>query len=561
MFHKQNVHNTCRSRSEQNAECSHCLNTYFTMSSSRHISYVAREIFPACLLAGVGMVVAGCYVDMLKSSSIFNSSEANIFEIIPPVLGLKGNLEVALSSRLATVVHFRRKFSEISSWLFTTTLAFILVKFSIVLCVFLQILAVLASIAIPVVITTVHISTSLISYSSINIAHLICISSVTCVCASCLISVLVYAIVCACVFFGANPDNIAPPAAAALGDLATVLIMSRVNGYFMKYPTFTFIAAICITCIVLFLSIAYLLYHSNMHISPEFSNLVITSTTFKETIVPLILAIIMSSISGNISSRFLADLPVVARLQVPINGVGGIFAAMLISRMTTRLHSITCSKKFSLKQSVFASPTSSPSPSSTTPTTTATTTNTCVMFEKSRRHVPSEEVSSSGVSDPPSSSSSSASSLSSLMSAGTMKSCRKLREIYTDVSQVSKLIKLLCVPLHFILTLISVIIARHLNPQENEISYLQFSILIPYISAGFIQICILLKFAKWIVLKLWKKFSLAKQFDSNINATNTPISLASLDFSAIAMTTGLGDLIGTALFVLFLCISKRLTNS
>ncbi|CAH8854422.1 unnamed protein product [Trichobilharzia szidati] len=520
------------------------------MSSSRHISYVAREIFPACLLAGVGMVVAGCYVDMLKSSSIFNSSGAYIFEIIPPVLGLKGNLEVALSSRLATVVHFRRKFSEISSWLFTTTLAFILV------------LAVLASVAIPLVITTVHISTSLISYSSINIAHLICISSVTCVCASCLISVLVYAIVCACVFFGANPDNIAPPAAAALGDLATVLIMSRVNCYFMEYPTFTFIAAICITFIVLFLSIAYLLYHSNMHMSPEFSNLVITSTTFKETIVPLILAIIMSSISGNISSRFLADLPVVARLQVPINGVGGIFAAMLISRMTTRLHSITCSKKFSLKQSVFASPTSSPSPSSTTPptTTNTTTTNTCVMFEKSRRHIPSEEVPSSGVSDSLSSSSPS-SSLSSSMSAGTMESCRKLREIYTDVSQVSKLIRFLCIPLHFILTLISVIITRHLNPQENEISYLQFSILIPYISAGFIQICILLKFAKWIVLKLWKKYSLAKQLDSNSNATNTPISLASLDFSAIAMTTGLGDLIGTAFFVLFLCISKRLTNS
>ncbi|VDO64019.1 unnamed protein product [Schistosoma margrebowiei] len=38
------------------------------MSSSRHIYYVAREMFPACLLAGVGMVVAGCYIDMLKSS-------------------------------------------------------------------------------------------------------------------------------------------------------------------------------------------------------------------------------------------------------------------------------------------------------------------------------------------------------------------------------------------------------------------------------------------------------------------------------------------------------------
>nr|AAX30813.1 SJCHGC07828 protein [Schistosoma japonicum] len=68
MFRVQNATLTPWSKSEQSQKCSHCLNTYFTMSSSRHISYVAREIFPACLLAGVGMVVAGCYVDMLQSS-------------------------------------------------------------------------------------------------------------------------------------------------------------------------------------------------------------------------------------------------------------------------------------------------------------------------------------------------------------------------------------------------------------------------------------------------------------------------------------------------------------
>ncbi|CAH8580490.1 unnamed protein product [Heterobilharzia americana] len=479
------AHNMNRSKSEQNTECSHCLNTYFTMSSSRHISFVAREIFPACLLAGIGMVFAGCYVDMLKSSGVLGSKGVNIFEIIPPVLGLKGNLEVALSSRLATVVHFHRKFSEISSWLFTTTLAFILI------------LAIFASTIIPLVIVTVHISTSSISHSSDDIIHIVCISSVTCICATCLISVVVYGIVCVCVFFGANPDNIAPPTAAALGDLATVVIMARVHYYFMLHPTFTFTVAISMTSIVFILSISYLLYHSNVNLSPEFQSLVITRSTFKETIIPLIFAILLSSISGNISSRFLGDLPIVARLQVPINA-------------------------------------------------------TCVMRSKSCPQVSDDRNLQSDVFDFHSSSSYS--------TTGTTGSCRKLREIYTDVSQISGLIRLLCVPVHFILTLISVAVSYYLNQrisQENSSFSLQLNVLIPYILAGFMQICILLVFAKWIVLKLWKSLDFIKQFNST-TVKNTSISLASLDFSAIAMTTGLGDLLGTSLFISFLCISKWL---
>ncbi|CAH8553315.1 unnamed protein product [Heterobilharzia americana] len=479
------AHNMNRSKSEQNTECSHCLNTYFTMSSSRHISFVAREIFPACLLAGIGMVFAGCYVDMLKSSGVLGSKGVNIFEIIPPVLGLKGNLEVALSSRLATVVHFHRKFSEISSWLFTTTLAFILI------------LAIFASTIIPLVIVTVHISTSSISHSSDDIIHIVCISSVTCICATCLISVVVYGIVCVCVFFGANPDNIAPPTAAALGDLATVVIMARVHYYFMLHPTLTFTVAISMTSIVFILSISYLLYHSNVNLSSEFQSLVITRSTFKETIIPLILAILLSSISGNISSRFLGDLPIVARLQVPINA-------------------------------------------------------TCVMRSKSCPQVSDDRNLQSDVFDFHSSSSYS--------TTGTTGSCRKLREIYTDVSQISGLIRLLCVPVHFILTLISVAVSYYLNQrisQENSSFSLQLNVLIPYILAGFMQICILLVFAKWIVLKLWKSLDFIKQFNST-TVKNTSISLASLDFSAIAMTTGLGDLLGTSLFIFFLCISKWL---
>ncbi|TNN17593.1 Solute carrier family 41 member 2 [Schistosoma japonicum] len=518
MFRVQNATLTPWSKSEQSQKCSHCLNTYFTMSSSRHISYVAREIFPACLLAGVGMVVAGCYVDMLQSSGNLTSKGENMFEIIPPILGLKGNLEVALSSRLSTMVHFRKKFSELSSWLFATTLAFILV------------LAVFASTIIPLMIITLHKSSS-VSYFSIDLVHLICISSLTCICATCFISAIVYAIVYTCVFCGANPDNVAPPAAAALGDLVTVWIMSHVNYYFIMRPTLTFAVSICMISVVLMSSIFYLLYHSNISVSGDLRNLTITPSTFKETAVPLTLALTMSSICGNISARFLKDWPIVARLQVPINGVGGIFASMLISRMTTRLHSITCSKNFPLKESFFSP--------STTPVVTvenASSDNSikkCVPIDN--LNVPTQ-------------------------SFETTRSCRKLREIRVDVSQVSRLIRFLCVPLHFILIVISVTLSHYFKQDNSSVitpPLLTFDLLIPYLSAGFMQICILLIFAKWIVIKLWKRLHSAKQLDSRGNY----VSLASLDFSAIAVTTGLGDLIGTTLFILFLSITKWIINS
>ncbi|CAH8592758.1 unnamed protein product [Schistosoma rodhaini] len=519
MFGKRNFVYTPWPKSEEFSKCSHCLNTYFTMSSSRHIYYVAREMFPACLLAGVGMVVAGCYVDMLKSSGSLTSKDESIFEIIPPILGLKGNLEVALSSRLATMVHFRRKFNELSFWLFATTLAFILV------------LAVFASTIIPLVVITLHKSSST-SHFPVDLVHLICISSMTCICATCFIGIVVYAIVCSCVFCGANPDNVAPPAAAALGDLVTVLIISHVNYYFKMNPTLTVAVAVCMISVVLILSISYLLCHSNVNVSGDLLSLIITPNTFKETIVPLTLAIIMSSICGNISARFLIDWPIIARLQVPINGVGGIFASMLISRMTTHLHSITCSKKPPLKESFLVSPTSG-----------------LVTVEEVNRENSDRKYTSTNNSH----------FYTSSQSFETFGSCRKIHEIHIDVSQVSKLIRFLCVPLHFILTIVSVTVNYYLK-QDNSpktISPLHLDILIPYVIAGFIQICILLKFAKWIVLKLWRYLHFTKQLNSHDNV----ISLASIDFSAIAVTTGAGDLIGTSLFILFLSISKWIMSS
>lgn len=60
------------------------------------------------------MICAGTYLDWLKVVCIFTNfilkvNHASKFDprllaIVPPLIGLKGNLEVTLSSRLSTVV-------------------------------------------------------------------------------------------------------------------------------------------------------------------------------------------------------------------------------------------------------------------------------------------------------------------------------------------------------------------------------------------------------------------------------------------------------------------------
>ena len=55
-------------------------------------------------LAGFGMVAAGMLLDHW-SSGLFLTNMPEAFVLIPALLGLKGNLEMTLASRLATMAH------------------------------------------------------------------------------------------------------------------------------------------------------------------------------------------------------------------------------------------------------------------------------------------------------------------------------------------------------------------------------------------------------------------------------------------------------------------------
>ena len=66
------------------------------------LSISVQILFPF-LIAGLGMVGAGIVLDIVQHWTVFETVN-EIFILVPALLGLKGNLEMTLASRLSTQV-------------------------------------------------------------------------------------------------------------------------------------------------------------------------------------------------------------------------------------------------------------------------------------------------------------------------------------------------------------------------------------------------------------------------------------------------------------------------
>ena len=64
-------------------------------------SEVLIQVFPPYLCAGLGMVAAGLVLDTVQHWPVFLAMP-ELFILVPALIGLKGNLEMTLASRLST---------------------------------------------------------------------------------------------------------------------------------------------------------------------------------------------------------------------------------------------------------------------------------------------------------------------------------------------------------------------------------------------------------------------------------------------------------------------------
>ncbi|XP_067110209.1 solute carrier family 41 member 2 [Osmerus mordax] len=279
---------------------------------------MALQILLPFLLAGFGTVSAGMVLDIVQHWEAFRYI-TEIFILVPALLGLKGNLEMTLASRLSTAVNVGKMDSPIEKWnLIIGNLALKQVQATVV--------GFLAAVAAVVL--------GWIPEGKFQMSHavLLCSSSVaTAFIASLLQGFIMVGVIVGSKKTGINPDNVATPIAASFGDLITLAILAWISqGLYNCLDSYPYVSSL-VCAFFLSLTPVWMVISSKHPAS---------RTLLYSGWEPVITAMVISSIGGLILDKTVSD-PNLAGIVVytpVINGIGGNLVAIQSSRISTHLH-------------------------------------------------------------------------------------------------------------------------------------------------------------------------------------------------------------------------------
>ncbi|CAL8357994.1 unnamed protein product [Lota lota] len=282
------------------------------------MSALVLQILVPFLLAGLGTVAAGMLLDLVQHWDVFQEV-TEIFILVPSALGLKGNLEMTLASRLSTAVNTgKMETARAKRSLIIGNLSLKQLQATV-----LGLLAALMAIALDWMTE---------GQMPFNHAILLCsISLATAFMASLLQGVIMVALILGAKKLGINPDNVATPLAASFGDLITLAFLASFSRWFygcLEPSSYVlYLVDVLLLCLIpLWVVISFRQPASRILLCEGWE--------------PIITAMLISSLGGLILDKTVtnANLAGIIIFVPVINGIGGSLVSIQCSRIATSLH-------------------------------------------------------------------------------------------------------------------------------------------------------------------------------------------------------------------------------
>ncbi|KAL1401084.1 hypothetical protein pipiens_006897, partial [Culex pipiens pipiens] len=243
-----------------------------------------------------------------------------LFILVPALLGLKGNLDMCLASRLSTQANLGNMVGvgEITHMVLGNIA---LVQVQATVAAFLvSLFAIGVGAAINGLFLIEH--ALLLTASAMFTANLSCF----------VLDFVIVAVILLSNRLKLNPDNLATPMAASIGDMVAISLLSFIaSTLFEHLYTHLWVTYIIIGCFVLLLPFWIFIVLKNRYTRP----------VLKSGWIPVLSALFISSLGGLVLNAAVGMFSGFVVFQPIINGIGGNLVSVQASKLSTMLHQST----------------------------------------------------------------------------------------------------------------------------------------------------------------------------------------------------------------------------
>ncbi|XP_058063198.1 solute carrier family 41 member 1 [Anopheles bellator] len=284
-------------------------------------------------IAGIGTIGAGIILGRVEGCSSIGGSFAfitfltshwkvfvhvtELFILVPALLGLKGNLDMCLASRLSTQANLGNMNSP------REIVHMVLGNIALV-----QVQAIVAAFIVSIFATTVG---SIMSGEFVfEHAMLLTASSMFTATTSCFVlDFVLVAVILLSNRYKMNPDNLATPLAASIGDVVSITLLSFIASLlYDNIVTHLWVTFVVVSCYFMLLPFWVLIVLRN-----KYTRSVLTSGW-----VPVLSALFISGMGGLVLDTAVGIFNGFVVFQPIINGIGGNLVSVQASKISTMLH-------------------------------------------------------------------------------------------------------------------------------------------------------------------------------------------------------------------------------